>query len=93
MISLRLSAGAVRGAISGCCFFGFLVSVNQAEGEGKAEKKSEVAEQDEAVRLEDGLEHADVERHRGVGYYPHQQQVQLQEVLVHHSSHRKILFT
>ena len=72
MISLCLSAGAVRGAISGCCFFGFLVSVNQAEGEGKAKKKSEVAEQDEAVRLEDGLEHADVERHRGVGHYPHQ---------------------
>ena len=69
------------------------MSVHEAEGEGKAEKKSEVAEQDEAVRLEDGLEHADVERHRGVRHYPHQQQVQLQEVLVHHSSHRKILFT
>ena len=49
--------------------------VHQAEGEGKTEEKSKVAEEDEAVGLEDSGEHVDVERYRGVGDYPHQTQV------------------
>ena len=65
------------GGVCGRNLISFLMSVDQTKGKGKTKEERKVTEKDEAVGLQDGGEHVDVQRYRSVGHYSHKKQVQL----------------